>query len=136
MAAAAFDRRWIAWAAIPIASALAVASGLTGIDPWFVLGGASVVLVVIGLLRPASRAALIPQSVAMVAYGGVALASLTLGPIAGAVLASLALMAHAIWDVIHYRRDVVVPRTLAEACLFLDIPLGVAVIVLTLAGLS
>ena len=55
---------------------------------------------------------------------------------AGAVLASLALMAHAIWDVIHYRRNAVVPRSLAEACMFFDVPLGVAIIVLALAGLS
>ena len=65
--------------------------------------------------------------------GGSALA---LGPTAGAVLASLALIAHAIWDVIHYRRNAVVPQSFAEACMFLDVPLGVTIIVLTLAGLS
>jgi hypothetical protein len=52
----------------------------------------------------------------------------------GAILASLALIAHAIWDVIHYRRNAVVPRSLAEFCIFLDVPLGVAVIVLVLNG--
>jgi hypothetical protein len=45
-------------------------------------------------------------------------------------------MAHAIWDVIYYRRNAVVPRSLAEACIFFDVPLGVAIIVLALAGLS
>jgi hypothetical protein len=113
-----------------------VAGALIGIDPWFVLGGASVVLVVLGLMLGASRTALAAQSVAFVAYGGVAVAALALGPTAGAVLASLALMAHAIWDVIHYRRNAVVPRSLAEACIFFDVPLGVAIIVLALAGLS
>ena len=136
LAAAALSTRWVAWAAIPIGGALVVAGALIGIDPWFVLGGASIVLVVLGLLLGASRTALAAQSIALVAYGGVALAALALGPAVGAVLASLALVAHAIWDVIHYRRNAVVPRSLAEACMFFDVPLGVTIIVLALAGLS
>ncbi len=136
LAAAALSARWVAWAAIPVGSALVVAGALIGIDPWLVLGGTSVVLVVLGLMLGASRTALAAQSVALVAYGGVAAAALALGPTAGAILASLALIAHAIWDVIHYRRNAVVPRSLAEACMFFDVPLGVTIIVLALAGLS
>jgi hypothetical protein len=136
LSAAALGVRWVAWAAIPVASALLVAGGLADIEPWYVLGGTSVVLVVVGLLRAASRTALAAQALAMVAYGGIALVALTLGPLAGAVLASLALMAHAVWDVIHYRRNAVVPRSLAEACIFFDVPLGLAAIALALAGLS
>lgn len=136
LAAAALSARWVAWAAIPVGSALVVAGALIGIDPWLVLGGTSVVLVVLGLMLGASRTALAAQSVALVAYGGVAAAALALGPTAGAIVASLALIAHAIWDVIHYRRNAVVPRSLAEACMFFDVPLGVTIIVLALAGLS
>jgi hypothetical protein len=136
LSAAALGVRWVAWAAIPVASALLVAGGLADIEPWYVLGGTSVVLVVVGLLRADSRTALAAQALAMVAYGGIALVALTLGPVAGAVLASLALMAHAVWDVIHYRRNAVVPRSLAEACIFFDVPLGLAAIALALAGLS
>ena len=135
LAAAAFRVRWVAWAAIPVASALVTVGAFIGIDPWLMLGGASVVLIVVGLVLRASRTALAAQSLAM-AYGGVGLVALTLGPVAGAVLASLVLMAHAAWDVIHYRRDAVVPRSLAEACMFFDVPFGVAVIVLLLTGLS
>lgn len=136
LAAAALSARWVAWAAIPVGSALVVAGALIGIDPWLVLGATSVVLVVLGLMLGASRTALAAQSVALVAYGGVAAAALALGPTAGAIVASLALIAHAIWDVIHYRRNAVVPRSLAEACMFFDVPLGVTIIVLALAGLS
>jgi hypothetical protein len=135
LAAAALGVRWVAWAAIPVASALVVAGGFADIDPWVTLGAAAVVLVVIGLLHQASGTALAAQSAAMVGYGGIALTALTLGPVTGAVLASLALMAHAVWDVIHYRRNAVVPRSLAEACMFFDVPLGLAVIVVSLAGL-
>jgi hypothetical protein len=136
LGAAAFGVRWVAWAAVPIGSALVVAGALIGTEPWLVLGGVSVVLVIVGLVLGASRTALATQSLAMVGYGGAGLLALGLGPIAGAVLASLVLMAHAIWDVIHYRRNAVVPRSLAEACMFFDVPLGLAVIVLVLTGLS
>ena len=132
LAAAAVKVRWVAWATIPIASALVTAGAFIGIDPWLMLGGASVVLIVVGLALRASRTALAAQSLALVAYGGVGLVALTLGPVAGGVLASLVLMAHAVWDVIHYRRNAVVPRSLAETCIFFDVPLGVAVIVLLL----
>jgi hypothetical protein len=128
--------RWVAWAAIPIASALVVAGRLVEIGPWFVLGGVSAVLVIIGLALGASRTALAAQSFAMIAYGGVGLIALTLGPVTGAVLASLVLMTHAVWDVIHYRRNEVVPRSLAEACIFFDVPLGAAVVVLMLSSLG
>jgi hypothetical protein len=132
LAAAAFEVRCVAWATIPIASALVTAGAFIGIDTWLMLGGASVVLIVVGLALRASRTALAAQSLALVAYGGVGLVALTLGPVAGGVLASLVLMAHAVWDVIHYRRNAVVPRSLAETCIFFDVPLGVAVIVLLL----
>jgi len=96
LAAAAFEVRCVAWATIPIASALVTAGAFIGIDTWLMLGGASVVLIVVGLALRASRTALAAQSLALVAYGGVGLVALTLGPVAGGVLASLVLMAHAV----------------------------------------
>jgi hypothetical protein len=134
LAAAALSRPWVAWATIPIGSAAVAAGKILGIGPWFVLGGAAVVLVVVGLVIGAARPALTAQSMAMLGYGAVAIAALAFAPMVGAILASLALIAHAIWDVIHYRRNAVVPRSLAEFCVFLDVPLGVAVIVLVLNG--
>ena len=134
LAAAALDRPWVAWAAVPIASAAVTAGQFLDIDPWFVIGGASVVLLLVGLLRRASDPALTAQSLAMLGYGGAAVLGLAFSPVVGAVLASLALIAHAAWDVFHYRKNAVVPRSLAEFCMFFDIPLGVAVIVLVLAG--
>jgi hypothetical protein len=131
-AAAALGVKWMSWAAIPIASALVVAGALIGIAPWFILGGVAVILVIVGLVARASRAALAAQSLALVAYGGVALIGLVLSPVVGTVLASLTLMAHAVWDVIHYRRNAVVFRSLAEACIVFDVLLGLAAIVFVL----
>lgn len=134
LAAAALDRPWVAWAAVPIASVAVTVGQFLDIDPWFVIGGASVVLIVVGLLRRASQPALTAQSLAMLGFGGAAVLALVFSPVVGAVLASLALIAHAVWDVVHYRRNAVVPRSLAEFCMFFDVPLGVAVIVLVLAS--
>jgi hypothetical protein len=134
LAAAALDRPWVAWAAVPIASVAVTAGRFLDIDPWFVIGGASIALVVVGLLRHAARPALTAQSLAMLGYGGAAVLALAVSPVVGAVLASLALITHAIWDVLHYRRNAVVPRSLSEFCMFFDVPLGVAVIILVLAG--
>jgi hypothetical protein len=136
LAAAALQMRWVAWASIPIGSALVVGGALVGIEPWVVLGGASVVLVLLGLALRASRPVLAAQSLALIGYGGVGLVALALGPIVGAVIASIALMAHAIWDVIHFRRNAVVPRSLSEACMFFDVPLGLALLILVLTGSS
>jgi hypothetical protein len=134
LAAAALGVRWVAWAAIPVASALVVAGALIGIEPWFVLGGVAIALVIVGLVARASRTALAAQSLALVAYGGIALIGLALSPVVGAVLASLTLMAHSVWDVIHYRRNAVVSRSLAEACIAFDVLLGLTAIVLAAAS--
>jgi len=134
LAAAALGVKWVAWAAIPVASALVVAGALIGIEPWFVLGGVAIALVIVGLVARASRTALAAQSLALVAYGGIALIGLALSPAVGAVLASLTLMAHAVWDVIHYRRNAVVSRSLAEACIAFDVLLGLAAIVLVVGA--
>jgi hypothetical protein len=131
LSAAALGLPWVAWAAIPAGVAVIALGGVVDLEPWVTLGLASVVLVAIGL-RLGSRPALAAETAALLAYGGVAVSALTLGPRAGAVVAGLALMAHAIWDAVHLRRDVVVPRSLAEFCVFLDIPLGFAVIALAL----
>ncbi|MFE5309542.1 hypothetical protein [Isoptericola sp. NPDC056605] len=50
------------------------------------------------------------------------------------MVAGLALAGHGVWDVVHHRRDQVVPRSMAEACLFLDVPLGLGCIALAFFG--
>jgi hypothetical protein len=72
------------------------------------------------------------QTLALVVYGGLAVAALFVAPRAGLALAGFALAAHAVWDLEHYRRDVVVPRSLSEFCMLLDAPLGVGAIVLAI----
>ena len=131
LSAAALGLRWAAWAAIPAMVAVNALGRVVDLEPWATLGLASAALVAVGL-RLGSRPALAAETAALLAYGGVAVSALTLGPRAGAVVAGLALTAHAVWDTVHLRRDVVVPRSLAEFCIFFDVPLGVAVIALAL----
>ncbi len=59
--------------------------------------------------------------------------ALFLAPRAGLVLAGPCWRPCRV-DVIHYRRDQVVPRSLAEFCMLLDIPLGVGFVVLAMVG--
>lgn len=46
---------------------------------------------------------------------------------AALVLAGLTLAGHAGWDAVHHRRYEVVPRSMAEACIAVDVAVGVGV---------
>jgi hypothetical protein len=70
---------------------------------------------------------------ALVGFGGLALVALFVDPRAGLAMAGIALAAHAIWDAILYRRDRVVPRSLLEFCILLDVPLGIGAVILAIA---
>jgi hypothetical protein len=107
-----------------------VAGDLAGLPWWVAVGIVAAGLVAIGLVIRAPRPALTAQTAALLGFGGLAVAALFLAPRAGMVLAGLALAAHAGWDVVHYRRNEVVPRSLAEFCILLDVPLGLALVAL------
>ena len=132
LGAAATGRPWVAWAGVPAGSAVVVISELASLTWWVGIGIAALALVVVGRFRGASRPVVTAQTLALVGYGGLAVAALFVAPRAGLALAGVALAAHAAWDLEHYRRDVVVPRSLSEFCMLLDVPLGVGAIVLAI----
>lgn len=132
LGAAALGRPWIAWAGVAGGTLVVVASGLVGLAWWIGAGIAALALVVVGLLRRAPRPVLTAQTAALVGYGAVAVAALFFAPRVGLMLAGVALAAHAVWDLIHFRRNQVVPRSLAEACMVLDAPLGLGVVLLAI----
>ncbi|PFG39839.1 hypothetical protein ATJ97_2357 [Georgenia soli] len=135
LAAAATDRPWVAWAAIPASAAVVTTTELLAVPWWWTLAGSVVVLVLVGLLHGAPRPALTAQTAAVLAFGALAAAALLVDqPRVGLAVAGAALASHAVWDAVHYRRRVVVPRSLAEACLFLDVPAGVGFVVIALVG--
>jgi hypothetical protein len=94
-------------------------------------GVAAVALLVVGVLRGVARTALGRQTVGLVVYGLLALLALALPPGPGLALAAVTLIGHGAWDLWHLRRhrDQVSP-SLAEACMALDAPAGLAVLVL------
>jgi hypothetical protein len=134
LGAAALNRRWVAWAGIPGGTVVVFVSKLTGVPWWIGIGVVAIALVVVGLVIRAPRPALTAQTGAMLGYGSLAVTALFLAPRVGLVLAGLVLAAHGIWDLVHYRRDRVVSRSLAEFCMLLDVPLGVGVILLAFVG--
>jgi hypothetical protein len=134
LAAAALNRRWVAWAGVVVVSLMVVASQAVGLAWWAVGGIVALALVIAGLLLRVPRPPLTAQTAALIGYGGVAVAALFLAPRLGLALAGVALAGHTVWDVIHWRRNQVVHRSLAEFCVLLDVPLGVGAIVLAISG--
>lgn len=134
LSAAALGRRWVAWVAVPAGGLLVTAAAFAGVPWWAVMAVAAVALVVAGLAVGAAGRAVTPQAVALVAYGGVAVVATLADPRPGLLLAGVVLALHGVWDVVHYRRDVVVSRALAEFCVLLDVPLGLACVLLALLG--
>lgn len=122
LAAAVTGVRWTGWLVALLASAIPVASELLDTPRWIPFALVGVVLAGIGLAR--GRRATWPQAAAMVGFFGIATVALFLEPRLGLALAGLALASHAVWDVLHYRRDVVVNRSLALWCIGLDLTLG------------
>ncbi|MEU0556950.1 hypothetical protein [Dactylosporangium sp. NPDC006015] len=134
VAAAALHRPWMAWVAVPAGSVVIAVGEIAGTGRWVLLGATAAVLAAGALIVGGPRRQVVTQSVAGVVYGGLGLAALTLDPNAGLVAAGLVLAAHAAWDALHHRRGTVVSRSLAEACMALDLPLGLGLVVLGLAG--
>lgn len=131
LAAAAFSRPWMAWAWCLPGSVLVVAARVLDVSPVLVTALAAAALVLVGLARGAARPPLARQTAGFVGYGLLVLAALALGPGSGLVLAALTLVGHGAWDVWHLlrHRDDISP-SLAEACVALDIPLGLAALAL------
>lgn len=133
LAAAATCTRWVAWLGVPVFSGLAFAGLMVTLPWWTLLAIAGGVLLLIGVLTGAGRITTI-QALAMLGYFGVAVAALYLSPRVGLSLAALSLAAHALWDVWHYRRDVVVIRSMAVFCIGLDLTMGGLCVALAVIG--
>jgi hypothetical protein len=104
------------------------AGALVGLDPLLATAVAAAVLLVLGFLRGAARPSLTLETAVLLLYGPVAVGALLLVPTVGLVVVAFTLVGHGVWDLWHLRRhrDLVSP-SLAEACVALDVPLGLAV---------
>ncbi|WP_083750700.1 hypothetical protein [Kribbella sp. ALI-6-A] len=130
LAAAAVGLPWIAWAGVLTGSLVVTVSEFAAVPWWLGLSVYAAVLVLVGIARHVSARPLTAQGLAMLGFGGLAVVAVLVSPRLGLALAGASLTTHALWDYIHWRRNEVVPRSLAEFCIVLDIPFGVAAIVL------
>jgi hypothetical protein len=101
-----------------------------------IIGAFGLVLVAIGLVRgtwktPINRL----QLVGVLGFGVIALAALLVQPVIAGILIAVGLVIHAVWDIVHHRRNVVVSRSYAEFCAVLDLTLAAVVVLLT-AGVA
>jgi hypothetical protein len=137
--AAVLDRPRSTW---PVTLAtVALVSGMSALGIEQVLGLAAVsgVVLVVGIARRMWVGAGMPdtrQIVGALGFGTAAVLALYVAPTLGGFLVGLGLIGHAAWDVFHYRRDMVVARSLSEFCAVLDLLVGTAVIALTVATMN
>lgn len=131
-AAAATGRPWVSWATIPAGTAVVVVSEVVGAAWWAGLVVVSAAVVALGCLVPARRPLVLRQAAALTAFGAVVFVALALSPTAALVVGGLGLAAHGAWDAWHLARREVVSRSLAVACLALDLLLGLGTVVLAL----
>ncbi|MRG60192.1 hypothetical protein GE115_09975 [Agromyces sp. CFH 90414] len=132
LAAAATGIRWMAWLWGGLAGVLVVLAELVDLQRWLVLAAGCLVFAVIGLVR--RPVVTVPQALAAVGYFGVAVLALLLEPRVGLIVGGLALASHAVWDLVHYRRDIVVNRSLALWCMGLDLVAGLGCVGLAIVG--
>lgn len=132
LAAAVTGLRWVAWLVVGVGTLMVFGAELLDLPRWAVLAVAGLVLLVVGLVR--RPWATTPQALAMLAFFGVAVAGLVIDPRLGLALAGVALAAHAGWDVVHYRRNAVVGRSLALWCMGLDLFLGLVCVGIAITG--
>ena len=132
LAAAVVGRRRFGWVAAGIFAVLVVLADLADIPKTVVFLVAAVLLTVVGLVvRPRAT---VPQALALVGYLGAAAGALLLAPRIGLAIAGMALAVHVVWDVIHYRREAVVDRSLALWCIGLDLVVGGTCVIAAVAG--
>ncbi|MBZ2198198.1 hypothetical protein [Occultella gossypii] len=130
VAAAALDSRPSAWVMVAVATVAVTIAMVTALDAIVVLLVMAAGFAVFGMLRgPRIRREVAIQTAGFVAFAAVALGAMMVGAVAAALLAATASLGHSAWDAVHHRRDRVVSRSLAEACMVLDIGLGLALLV-------
>lgn len=132
LATAVVGRPGVAWLLFGASVVAVTLLRLFDLDPWPGLVGGAVSVAVVALVdgvlkRSRLTAAQLP---ALVLFGGAALLAVSLSPAVGGYLVAAALIGHATLDVIVWRADKVVTRSMAEFCAVLDLTLGVAILVL------
>jgi hypothetical protein len=139
LTAAVTGRPTSAWPVVGVATALVFGMVALDVEPVLGLAAASAAVLVVGVVgrlwrgggRPATG-----QIVGAVGFGAASVLALYVAPALGGFVVGAGLIGHAVWDIVHHHRDIVVVRSLSEFCAVLDVLLGVAVIVLTMVTMG
>lgn len=141
MLAYVLGRPWTAWVAFAVMSGvMSVLQVLHTLDVgWsdpFV--GIVVVVAVLWLAAVARRRfadidTFSLQTAGMVVFGVITLVSAATSPRLGAAVAGAGFLAHGLWDAYHFKINKVVHRSWSEYCAVIDIPTGIALVVVALA---
>lgn len=129
---AVIDRPSATWGVLLLMLAFVVLLRVLGVNEYAVLIGASVLLGLVGLIggqlrRPGLYAV---QPLGVLIFGGLAVVALNVSSDLGLYLVAAGLIGHAAWDVVHWRANKIVTRSLAEWCGVLDFTLGVGILIL------
>ncbi|MEV4628177.1 hypothetical protein AB0J90_18040 [Micromonospora sp. NPDC049523] len=129
---AVLDRPRVTWPVLYALVAAVVVLRLFDFDPWPVLAVVAVLVVAVGLVRgqlrrPGLYALQSPAALGFIALG---LAALYVPADIGRYLVAAGLLAHAVWDGIHWRANKIVARSFAEWCGVLDLVVGLAILML------
>jgi hypothetical protein len=132
--AAALNRRRAAWELFVAGCAILTAGRLldSSIGASVVFLVSALVFVMLGVVRGHMRndGGLPLQTIGMLGFSAIGLLALPVNPTLGGYLVAAALIGHAVWDAVHFRRNQVVTRSYAEFCAVLDVLLGGAILVL------
>ncbi|MEV6376663.1 hypothetical protein [Micromonospora musae] len=124
---AALLRRWPTGLALLMTIELWVSPTVFG--PWTLLVLPAGYLIIGGYRRRLRGPGVLARQLGgLVAWSALALVAAAAGGRAAAWLVALGWLGHAVWDVVHHRRDEVVPRGYAEWCGVLDVIVGVTII--------
>jgi hypothetical protein len=131
LGSAALGTRRAAWPLFGLTFVtIGIGYAVPGFEPTWVLLGGGAALAIYGLVRGALRPGwgLPLQLLAMAVIAAVAVAVMFIGQPVAALLVGAGLLAHATWDVVHFRSRRVVMPSMAEFCAVLDTILGLVVI--------
>jgi hypothetical protein len=136
LAAYATGKPASAWLAFVGLVAVALLVGPLGLDAAIVmtavLGPLWLWVLAQGLVR--DRPWFAVETLGLVFFGGLTIAAVLAEARLAGILAGAGWLTHGVWDAYHFAKDRVVARSWSEMCAVVDIPIGTALIVVSIVG--
>lgn len=131
LVATALNLPWAPWVVLVLSIPAQVAMMALSIEPAVGLLVVALIFLILGFARSRVQApwGMPLQTVGLLAFGGLGLATLFVAPALGGYLVAVGLIGHGIWDIVHYWANRVVARSYAEMCAVYDILLGTAILI-------